>query len=245
MRLGNALALLTLACPVASVSAAGEVVPLDLSLTPGMHVRVLAPDISPIKVVGTIRRVDDQSVTLDVPGRNEPVSILREKIARLDVSDGPRSRGIDAAIGAGIGAGIGAAGGALTNSGGHDHFVSTGAVVGFCAVLGAGLGALIGVAIPPGERCKEMSATRYRISFAPRLDHGADLAVALKFLVGGIGAGIVRIVAMRRDANGSQNSLLLGIVGHILFVLSSYLTTCGHILFVLSSYLTTCPHLAY
>ena len=68
MRLSSALALLTLACLFASAPAAGEDAPLDLSLTPGMRVRVLAPDISPSKVVGTISRVDNRSVTIDVPG---------------------------------------------------------------------------------------------------------------------------------------------------------------------------------
>lgn len=116
MGLNNTLGLLTLACLFASVSAAGADAPLDLSLTPGMRVRVSAPDISPSKLVGTIIRVDDQSVTIDVPGRSEPVSVLREKIARLDVSEGPRSRGVDAAIGAGIGAGLGGIVGAVAGN---------------------------------------------------------------------------------------------------------------------------------
>jgi hypothetical protein len=59
--------------------------------------------------------------------------------------------------------------------------VSTGEVAGVCALLAAGLGASIDVAIPPGEHWKEISATRYRISFAPRLDHGLDLAAVWKF----------------------------------------------------------------
>jgi hypothetical protein len=178
MSRSNALALVTLACLFASVSAAGEDAPLDLSLTPGTRIRVLAPDISPSKIVGTVKSVDDQSVTIDVPGRSEPVSVLRGKIARLDVSEGPRSRGVDAAIGAGIGAGIGAASGAL---GGKGYIVSTGAAAGICAVLGAGLGALIGAAIPPGEHWNEIPSTRYRVGFAPRPDHGLNLAVALNF----------------------------------------------------------------
>jgi hypothetical protein len=155
--------------------------PLQQSLTPGMRVRILAPGVAPNKVIGTVEKASDDSVTLNVPGRNEPVSILREKIARLDVSDGPRSRGVDSAIGAGIGAAVGAAGCALGNGSGQGHIVSTGAVAGACAVLGAGLGALIGAVIPSGEHWKAISATRYRFSFAPRLDHGADLAVAWKF----------------------------------------------------------------
>jgi hypothetical protein len=174
-----ALAILSLAS--AAASAADGDSQLQQSLTPGMRVRILTPDVSPSKVIGTVEQVSGDSVTLDVPGRNEPVSILREKIARLDVSEGPRSRGVDAAIGAGIGAVVGAAGGALANSSGRGHIVSGGEVAGVCALLGAGVGALIGVAIPPGEHWKEISVTRYRVSFAPRLDHGADLAVAWKF----------------------------------------------------------------
>jgi hypothetical protein len=172
---------LVLLIAVTPTSAADGDAPPQQSLTPGMRVRILTPDLSPSKLIGTLDQVSDSSVTLNVPGRNEPVSILREKIARLDVSDGPRSRGVDSAIGAGIGAGIGAAGCAAGNGSGQGHIVSTGAVAGICALFGGGLGALIGAVIPPGEHWKEISTTRYRFSFAPRLDHGADLAVAWKF----------------------------------------------------------------
>jgi len=165
-----------------AIAADGDA-PLQQSLTPGMRVRILAPEVSPHKVIGTVQRVSEDSVTLDVPGRNEPISVLREKIARLDVSEGPHSRGVDSAIGAGIGAAVGAAGCAAGNGGGQNDVVriSTGAVAAFCALLGGGLGALIGAVVPPGERWKEITATRYRFRFAPRLDHGADLAVAWQF----------------------------------------------------------------
>jgi hypothetical protein len=179
MSLCDALALLTLACLFASGSAAGEEAPLDLSLTPGMRVRILAPGISPSKVVGTINRVDDQSVTIDVPGRAEPVSVPREKIARVDVSSGRRSRWVDAAIGAGIVA----AGGALACSASETKhsIVNNSDTTAACALVGALLGAGIGAVIPPGERWNEMPATRYRVGFAPRPDHGVDLAVAWRF----------------------------------------------------------------
>ena len=167
--------------PGFAYAADGEV--LLQSVAPGMRVRILAPEVSPHKVIGTVQRVSEDSVTLDVPGHNEPVSVLREKIARLDVSEGPRSRGVDSAIGAGIGAAVGAAGCAAGNGGGQNDVVriSTGAVAAFCALLGGGLGALIGAVIPPGEHWKEITAARYRFSFAPRLDHGADVALAWKF----------------------------------------------------------------
>jgi hypothetical protein len=172
-------ALLSLAS--VSASAANGDAPLQQSITAGMRVRILAPGVSPSKVIGTVAKVSDDSVIVNIPGRSEPVSILRDKIARLDVSDGPRPRGVDSAIGAGIGAGIGAVGCALGNGSGSRHVVSTGAAAGVCALLGAGLGALIGAAIPPGEHWKTISESRYRISFAPRLDHGAILAVAWKY----------------------------------------------------------------
>jgi hypothetical protein len=175
-------ALVLLVACTSAIAADGDA-PLQESLTPGMRVRILAPGVAPSKVIGTVTRVSEDAVTLNIPGRSEPVSILREKIARLDVSDGPRSRGVDSAIGAGIGAAVGAAGCALGNGGGQNDVVriSTGAVAGVCAVFGAGLGALIGAVIPPGEHWKAISATHYRVTFAPRLDHGADLAVAWKF----------------------------------------------------------------
>jgi hypothetical protein len=175
------VALVVLSFASASVFAADGDVPLQQLLTPGMRVRILAPEVVPGKMIGTVTRVSDDAVTLNIPGRSEPVSILREKIARLDTSEGPRSRGVDSAFGAGIGAAVGAAGCALGNGSGQGHIVSTGAVAGICALFGGGLGALIGAIIPPGEHWKAISATRYRLSFAPRLDHGADLAVAWKF----------------------------------------------------------------
>ncbi len=184
MSLSNALALLTLACLFSSVSAAGEDAPLDLSLTPGMRVRILAPDISPSRVIGTIRAVNRESVTIDAPGHAEPVSVLREKIARLDISEGSRSRGVDAAIGTGIGAGVGAIVGAVSGSNQKNNqvvHISTAADAGIVALFGALIGAVIGAVVPPGERWDEMPATRYRVGFAPRPDHGLDMAIAWRF----------------------------------------------------------------
>jgi hypothetical protein len=164
-----------------SATAADADAPPPQSLSPGLRVRILAPDLFSNKVIGTVDQVSTDYLTVDVPGRAEPVSILREKITRLDVSEGPRSRGVDAAIGAVLGAGAGAAGGALAWRSGGDQIVGRGYVAGVCALLGAGVGALVGVAIPPGERWKEASTARFQVNFAPRLDHGLDLAVAWQF----------------------------------------------------------------
>jgi hypothetical protein len=93
---GLGVALVVLCFASASVLAADGDIPLQQSLTPGMRVRILAPGVAPNKVIGTVEKVSDDAVTLKIPGRSEPVSILREKIAQLDVSEGPRSRGVDA-----------------------------------------------------------------------------------------------------------------------------------------------------
>lgn len=170
-----------LAVSLTSAFAAGEDTTLPLSLTPGTRIRIQAPEVFHGKVIGTVSAANADSVTIDVPGRSEPVSVLREKISLLDISEGPRSRGVDAAIGAGIGAGVGAIGGALANGGRGSHIVSNGAVTAACAVLGAVVGAVIGVAVPPGEHWKPVAANRYRVSFVPTLDHGLDMAFALKF----------------------------------------------------------------
>jgi hypothetical protein len=171
--------LLILALPYES--AADEYTTLPPSLTPGTRIRIQAPEVFSGKVVGTVNAVDADSVTVDVPGRPEPVSVLRAKIARLDVSEGPRSRGVDAAIGAGIGAGIGAIGGALANSNRGSHIVSRGETTAVCALLGTGVGAPIGAAIPPGEHWKPISAERYRVGLEPGLTHGLNLVIAWKF----------------------------------------------------------------
>jgi hypothetical protein len=179
--IGLFIALVVLSIVSASASAADADVSLPQSLSPGMRVRILAPEVAPGKIIGTVKQVSDDSVTVSVPGRNEPVSIFRQKIARLDVSEGPRSRGVDATIGGVVGAGIAAAGCSLANGSGRGHIVSTGAVAGVCAIFGSGIGAGIGAAIPPGEHWQEIPATHYRVSLAPRLDHGANFAVAWKF----------------------------------------------------------------
>jgi hypothetical protein len=160
---------------VASAAVADDSMPQTLA--PGMRVRILAPDVFSGKVVGTITNVNDESVTVAAPDRGAPVSVSREKIARMDVSQGPRSRGTDALIGLGIGA----IAGALVANNQTAGIVGRGTVDALVAAIGAGLGALIGVAIPPGEHWKPTTAFRARVSLAPRIDHGVGLTVAVGF----------------------------------------------------------------
>jgi hypothetical protein len=169
----------TLACVFASAAAAGEDVSTTQALAAGQRVRIVSADISPNQVVGTIVRVDDKSLTLGVPGRAGPVTVERDRISRLEVSMGLRSRWTDAVIG-GL---IGGAGLALACSAGtrKNSIVGSSGVAGTCGAVGLSVGALVGAAIPPGERWSEVAATRYRVGFVPRPDHGAGLMVAWGF----------------------------------------------------------------
>jgi hypothetical protein len=155
--------------------------PAPASLAPGMRVRLVAPDMLAGKIVGTLQLMDEESVTVQIEGRSEPLSVRRDKIARLDVSAGHRSRWFYA----GIGAAAGALGGAIAG-GNHkstlfhgDYTTNEAATQG--GVIGAAAGAVIGALIPPGERWTRAEASSFRVSFAPRLDHGVGLSFAVGF----------------------------------------------------------------
>jgi precorrin-6x reductase len=117
------------------------------------------------KHVGTLLVLDDQNVTLRVADRLNGVVVPRSDIARLAVSTGHGSRGKNALwgmlIGAGAGAVIGIAGGATGDSSEKTKSaVESGLVLAF---LGAPVGGLLGAAIPPGERWKDVPLDRVRV----------------------------------------------------------------------------------
>jgi hypothetical protein len=150
------------------------------SLPPGTRVRVLAPDAFKGKLIGTVTSMTDDTVTLEVPDRGAPVSVVRAKITQMEVSSGLHSRWFYALIGAGSGA----AAGALVGSGSAAHpgnYMTRDGVMGQDALLGLGLGALIGAVIPPSEHWKSMGVFHARISVVPRIDRGVGLTVAAAF----------------------------------------------------------------
>jgi hypothetical protein len=155
--------------------------PAPASLAPGMRVRLVAPDVLAGKIVGTLQLIDEEFVTVQIEGRSEPLSVRRDKIDRLDVSAGRRSRWFYAGIGAAVGTLGGAiAGGNHKSSLFHSDY-STGEAATQGGVLGALAGAAIGALIPPGERWTRAEESPCRVSVAPRLEHGVGFTFAVGF----------------------------------------------------------------
>jgi len=168
-----ALAMLCLCSFCAVPHAAGEEARLP-QLAPGMRVRILAPGNVDKALVGTIDTLDDRSISLEVQGRAERLTVPRERITRLDLSAGPRSRLPGALIGAAVGGAAGALAGSQSSSY-RDASQAGGALVG---VL---IGALVGALIPPGEHWNEVPVSGYRVTFGPSRDPSVALTFSLVF----------------------------------------------------------------
>lgn len=168
-----ALAVLCLCSFCAVPHAAGEEARLPL-LAPGMRVRIFAPGSVDKALVGTIATLDDRSISLAVQGSAERLTVPRERITRLDLSAGPRSRLPGALIGAAVGGAAGALAGSQSSSY-RDASQAGGALVG---VL---IGALVGALIPPGEHWNEVPVSGYRVTLGPSRDPGVGLTLSLAF----------------------------------------------------------------
>jgi hypothetical protein len=167
------LLLLNLACGLVPAPAAAEEPAAQQPLAPGMTVRIEAPGLLSADRTGTIRALDDRSISIDVEGRAEPVTVQRDQISRFQVSAGRSSRLVHTLLGAAIG-GVAVA---LIPSHGANYPGERAAVVAIGGLLGAGVGA----ALPAGERWTDIPTARYRISLLPRLDSTVGLTVSRAF----------------------------------------------------------------
>ncbi len=172
-RVGARFAMLCVCSFCVVPHAAGEETQLP-QLAPGMRVRILAPATADQALVGTIAALDDRNIRLEVQGRGEALTVPRERITRLELSAGPRSRVPGALIGAAVGGAAGALAGSQSSSY-RDASQAGGALVG---VL---IGALVGAAIPPGEHWKEVPASGYRVTLGPGRGSGVGLTLSLVF----------------------------------------------------------------
>lgn len=127
-------------------------------LEPGARVRLLADVVAPEPVVGILVALDGDTMALRLDGRDEVARVPRESLGKLEVSRGRRSRGRGARMGALVGFAIGAIA-VLATPCDADCWDMRGAGVAVLGAAGAGLGATIGLAIPPGERWESVPIT--------------------------------------------------------------------------------------
>ena len=147
---------------------------------PGTRVRITAPTVAEKRLVGTITAWGPENLT--VTSEKGPIVLPRGAVSRLEVSRGRKSRGRGALVGAGIGVGAGVVGGFAHGSDppGLVSFNASFYAFGY-GILGAAAGALIGLAITPGERWEELPSTRFRVSVAPVRGHGLGVFLTLAF----------------------------------------------------------------
>ncbi len=177
-------ALVVLAVLVTSSTSQASAQP-PARLAPGSRVRVVATGVSPRPLIGTILRVDETTVEIQGADQKDSVVVRHDAITKLQVSLGRRSRGRGAAIGTLVGFGIGVIPAFVP-----EHKEECGPNAGFlCGAvfitrtqvglvfggMGAGVGALIGAAVPPGEKWKAVSSgLRVSAGGAHRRDVGVS-----------------------------------------------------------------------
>ena len=149
---------------------------------PGVRVRIWGTTGgAPLK--GNILTLDDRTLTLEVAGQTMPAVVQRDTITRLDVSGGRRSRGKGALVGAGLGLLVGVAIGLASGSDDPNTFLaySAGDKALLSAILTTPLGALVGVAVPPGERWKRALLDHVKVSVGTRRGRGVAASVSLTY----------------------------------------------------------------
>jgi hypothetical protein len=139
-------------------------------------------------LIGNLRAIDEETLLLQVPGRNEPVRVRRSTIERIDVARKYSRASSGALVGAiafgipgaflgvyvTVGASLGCEGACPASA----TAVAAGVLAGFFsgAMVGAPIGALIGSA-SRGERWEPVSLS---VAVAPQ-PRGARVALTLRF----------------------------------------------------------------
>jgi hypothetical protein len=131
------------------------------AVAPGTRLRVFAPTLGRKPLVGVLQSLRDDALTLAAEGHPSAVVVPRQEVTRIDRSGGRHSRARWAIRGAGLGllAGVAiglAKGNTCTGFELIDIFTLGGcsakAKAAIGAILGIPAGALVGLAVPPGER---------------------------------------------------------------------------------------------
>jgi hypothetical protein len=159
------------------------------SPTAGARVRVTAPSVSREffaderrLIVGTLVSLTEETLTVQVPGHDDPAAVSRSSLQRFEISRSRSKKGrgllIGFLVGTGVGVGLAAAVGGSsacdsTGLSGCDMLLST-------ILLGLP-GAIIGAVAAPGERWEEIPAGRIGLTITPRKDHGVSVRITCSF----------------------------------------------------------------
>jgi len=159
-------------------------------VAPGLRVRLTAPSVSGKRLVGTVVGLDDATLTLQREGGKETLQVPRGAITTTEVSWRRSRKGKGAAIGALVGLGAAVVVGLAI---GQDCetvppfeplfdllCLSNGESVGVLAILTVPAGALLGLAVAPGEKWHPSSPDRLSVRITPARG-GARVSVSLRF----------------------------------------------------------------
>jgi hypothetical protein len=162
--------------------------------TKPLRVRVTSAAVPSGRAVGTLVGVDDSSVTLSLSGKKEAVRLEKSAITQIEISRrrGNRGKAIGLGLlaGAVVGGAIGLAGEqdcAPQPSGGNDFTLFSslcedlnGTSTAAGVIVGAPVGALIGLALSHGERWESTSSDGLRLAIAP-MKGGAAVRLSFRF----------------------------------------------------------------
>ncbi len=180
------IASLVAALAVTTWSCSGYVA--DTSIAPGDTVRVTAPSMDMDDSIGTVAALETDTLTVKVEERADALYVPLADITKLEVRHGQRSR---AGKGALIGLGVGAAAGvtlAFVACAGKECYSDSNDATGVVALifgaggalLGAGIGAIIGSSIKT-DRWESVPLDNIRVSLTPSTLLGLGATVRVRW----------------------------------------------------------------
>ena len=180
MRFAKALSLTVVLSSLTTATRAQDVP----DLRSGQRVRLTVvghPSMTTMELRGSIISTDDRHLRLLVPKTKEPLVVDRRDVTRVEISLGQRSRGRGARRGFLVGAAIGAVVGLVSYGDAQDPTFNLAGSAIVAGLLGGATGAIVGVALPPGERWKEAHGGRPGAALMSMRQPGVGLSVSFGF----------------------------------------------------------------
>jgi hypothetical protein len=161
------------------------------ALAPGTRLRVFARTLGSKPLVRVLQSLRANALILAAEGHPSAVAVPRQEVTRIDRSGGRHSRGRWAIRGAGLGLLAGVAIGLAAGDTCTGQFIdvvtlgscSAGAKAAVGALLGVPAGALIGLAVPPGERWEHVPLHQGRSTavYPSRLRNVVSVTISFYF----------------------------------------------------------------